>query len=190
MHLLIIQHMSVNPFGADPGGLQQPEFLARPVSLERLLPNRFAPSCSQHLGFSWRVIFGGRSLKRQVPFCGLFLGLEERSCARFVAEGSSAGATAVKQQGRSKSTNHAWKHREALPEIPQGRALLVAAPLLLGDSFAPARSVPPISGAQRGCAGGFGSTRLLKDQGTVADLQIRVKNLPPAPWHAKFSRHL
>lgn len=68
MHLLIIQHMSVNPFGADLGGLQQPEFLARPVSLERLLPNRFAPSCSQHLGFSWRVIFGGRSLKRQVPF--------------------------------------------------------------------------------------------------------------------------
>lgn len=130
-----------------------------------------------------------RCLLRFLPRVG------EKSCARFVAEGSSAGATAVKQQGRSKSTNHCLpqrsrKHREALPEIPQGRALLVAAPLLLGDSFAPARSVPPISGSQRGCAGTFSSTRLLKDQGMVASLQIRVKNLPPAPWHAKFSRHL
>lgn len=71
--------MSVNPFGADPGGLQQPEFLARPVSLERLLPNRFAPSCSQHLGFSWRVIFGGRSSKRLLRFVNRAGGKELRS---------------------------------------------------------------------------------------------------------------
>lgn len=81
----------------------------------------------------------------------------------------------------------------------QGRALLVAAtpPAPAAGGCSGTASPPPglchRAGAlgRRGLVrGGFGSARLGKDQGMVADLQMRVKNPDLAPWHAEFGRHL